>query len=349
MPKRKLKKLKSSPSKKAKSSDPSGESGPSNRQDEGPSSSSTRDLSDSSYRSQLDDSPLSPSNTTSYSVDVYRVSYRLSTQESDDWFIDSLQDKTVGEVLTDVGEDYITYFECIGKIPPLSILCPMVKELQLENIPENCQLESLSSLTQLEMLWLSDNNFKEGLPEAVGALTSLAELYLGRCQLQDLPESLSSLTQLKELRLSVNNFKEGLPEVVGTLTSLTVLDLDRCQLQDLPESLSKLSQLEMLDISGNELKEVPEAVFHLTELKKLDISYNYELTKIDEKVMALNKLQMLNCDGCTKLISPPYTVCQDGIHAIQEYFKALNQGREIEVCNAPVAIVGNSLAGKPVS
>ncbi|XP_067947161.1 malignant fibrous histiocytoma-amplified sequence 1 homolog [Watersipora subatra] len=84
----------------------------------------------------------------------------------------------------------------------------------------------------------------------------------------------------------------------------------------------------------------------LSQLEKLDISYNYELTKIDEKVMALNKLQKLYCHGCAKLISPPYAVCQDGIHAIREYFKALSQGREIEVCNAPVAIVGNSLAGK---
>ncbi|XP_067947165.1 malignant fibrous histiocytoma-amplified sequence 1 homolog [Watersipora subatra] len=158
--------------------------------------------------------------------------------------------------------------------------------------------------------------------------------------------SLSSLTQLKGLALTGNNFKEGLPEVVGTLTTLTELLLDWCQLQDLPESLSKLSQLEELDISGNKLKEVPEAVFHLTELKELDISGNYELTKIDEKVMALNKLQMLNCYGCSKLISPPYAVCQDGIHAIREYFKVLSQGREIEVCNAPVAIVGNFLAGK---
>ncbi|XP_067947139.1 uncharacterized protein [Watersipora subatra] len=47
----------------------SGESGPSSSQDEGPSSSSTRALSDSSYSLQLEDSPLSPSNTTSYSPD----------------------------------------------------------------------------------------------------------------------------------------------------------------------------------------------------------------------------------------------------------------------------------------
>ncbi|XP_067946311.1 malignant fibrous histiocytoma-amplified sequence 1 homolog [Watersipora subatra] len=239
---------------------------------------------------------------------------------------------------------------------------------------DSCQLhdlpESLSSLTQLKELWLSRNNFKDGLPEAVGALTSLTELYLDSCQLQDLPESLSSLTQLERLYLSNNNFKEGLPEVVGTLTSLARLDLDSCQLHDLPESLSSLTQLKELWLRYNNFKEglpevvgtltsltelyldscqlqdLPESLSKLSQLEMLDISSNYELTKIDEKVMALNKLQTLNFYGCTKLISPPYAVCQDGIDAIQEYFNALSQGREIEVCNAPVAIVGNSLAGK---
>ncbi|XP_067946316.1 malignant fibrous histiocytoma-amplified sequence 1 homolog [Watersipora subatra] len=313
----------------------------------------------------------SPSKKAVYSdPTVYRVSYRLSTQESVSWLIDSLQDKTVDEVFNDVGEGSITQFKCKGRMPPLNILCPMVKELQLENIPENCQLESLSSLTQLEWLGLRDNNFKEGLPEVVGALTSLTWLHLICCQLQDLPESLSSLTQLKVLDLSFNNFKEGLPEVVGALTSLTELYLNSCQLQDLPDSLSSLTQLKLLWLSINNFKEglpevvgaltsltrlrlyscqlqdLPDSLSKLSQLEELDISYNYELTKIDEKVMALNKLQTLDCDGCTKLISPPYAVCQDGIDAIQEYFNALSQGREIEVCNAPVAIVGNSLAGK---
>ncbi|XP_067947185.1 malignant fibrous histiocytoma-amplified sequence 1-like [Watersipora subatra] len=282
----------------------------------------------------------------------------------------SLQYKTVDEILKDVGKDSITHLRCNGKIPLLNKLCPMVKYLYLANIPEDYQLESLSSLTQLERLYLSKNNFKEGLSEVVGALTSLTELYLNRCQLQDLPESLSSLTHLEVLELSYNNFKEGLPEAVGALTSLTELNLISCQLKDLPASLSSLTQLKKLVLSYNNFKEglseavgaltsltelnlnscqlqdLPESLSKLSQLEKLNISMNYELTKIDEKVMALNKLQTLCCVGCTKLISPPYAVCRDGIHTIREYFKSLSQGKEIEVCDAPVAIVGNSLAGK---
>ncbi|XP_067947170.1 leucine-rich repeat-containing protein 1-like [Watersipora subatra] len=249
-----------------------GESGPSSSQDEGPPS-SARALSDSSYSLQLEDPLLSPSDTTSYSTDVYTVSYRLSTQESDNYLLDSLQYRTMEEVLSDVAEDSITHFRCKGKIPPLNILCPMVKELRLENIPENCQLESISSLTQLKELGLSDNNFKEGLPEVVGTLTSLPRLYLDRCQLQSLPDFLSSLTQLNVLWLSGNNFEEGLPGVVGALTYLTELYLDSCQLQDLPEFLSFLTQLKVLVLSDNNFKEgLPEVVGALTSLSKLHLN-----------------------------------------------------------------------------
>ncbi|XP_067947187.1 uncharacterized protein [Watersipora subatra] len=202
------------------------------------------------------------------------------------------------------------------------------RNLVLQAFLEACST-SLSSLTQLEELVLSYNKFKEGLPEVVGALKSLSELRLISCKLQDLPEFLSSLTHLKVLWLGENNFKQGFPEVIGSLTSLAKLFLNNCQLQDLPESLSKLSQLKELNITKNELKEVPGAVFHLTALTELDIRFNCELTKIDERAMALNKLQKLTCDGCLKLVSPPYGVCQEGIHTIREYFNAFRQGRKI--------------------
>ena len=48
-------------------------------------------------------------------------------------------------------------------------------------------LSSLSKLSQLTGLDLNGNDFSGGLPSVNGELTRLEKLWLGRCQLKDLP------------------------------------------------------------------------------------------------------------------------------------------------------------------
>jgi hypothetical protein len=49
-------------------------------------------------------------------------------------------------------------------------------------------LSSLRSLQQLEVLDILGNNFSKGLPDVVSQLSSLRELHLYLCQLEDLPQ-----------------------------------------------------------------------------------------------------------------------------------------------------------------
>lgn len=119
---------------------------------------------------------------------------------------------------------------------------------------------------------LSDLGIAE-LPDSIGQLTQLRELYLGGNQLKTLPDSVSKLTQLEILQLDRNRFT-ALPEWLGQLTQLQVLDLRRNQLAELPERLGQLSQLVSLYLAANKLTELPESLGDLGQLQRLDLTDN---------------------------------------------------------------------------
>ena len=58
--------------------------------------------------------------------------------------------------------------------------------------------ETIGQLTSLKELWLTSNQLKS-LPETIGQLTSLKELYLHENKLTSLPETIGQLTALEEL------------------------------------------------------------------------------------------------------------------------------------------------------
>ena len=107
-----------------------------------------------------------------------------------------------------------------------------------------------------------------------------------------------------------------------------------------------LSQLEDLNLSGNEISELPRAVYKLENLKKLDLSANSKFTRFDEEFLQLNNLQNLNCEGCSKLIFPPYAVWQQGLSAVKTYLLDYTSEKEIELTQVPVSFVGKAFSGK---
>jgi hypothetical protein len=151
--------------------------------------------------------------------------------------------------------------------------------------------ESLSLLTQLQMLDLSDNQLT-ALPEWLGQLTQLQSLNLSRNQLTYLPDSLGKLTRLQTLSLGANQLTE-LPEWLGQFMQLQSLDLYFNQLTWLPESLAKLTQLRELYLYNNCLTAVPESLVQLTQLKRLDL-FNNQLTALPESLCNLTQLQTLD-------------------------------------------------------
>ena len=71
-----------------------------------------------------------------------------------------------------------------------------------------------------------------------------------------LPESIGQLSQLHELYLD-NNLLSTLPESIGQLSQLQELYLNNNQLSTLLESIGRLSQLQQLDLSSNQLSALP--------------------------------------------------------------------------------------------
>ncbi|MBY8982317.1 MAG: leucine-rich repeat domain-containing protein [Candidatus Lokiarchaeota archaeon] len=88
------------------------------------------------------------------------------------------------------------------------------------------------------------------LPESIGYLTSLEELYLENNELKFIPESIGNLTSLKWLYLN-NNQLVDLPEVLVNLTSLQTLGLKD---NPLLKNLNSITKSVMENLERNEIK-----------------------------------------------------------------------------------------------
>nr|VFK39292.1 MAG: Leucine rich repeat-containing protein [Candidatus Kentron sp. TC] len=154
--------------------------------------------------------------------------------------------------------------------------------------------ESLGRLTRLQELFLYGNQLT-ALPESLSRLTRLQRLHLAGNQLTALPESLSRLTRLERLGLAGNQLT-ALPESLGRLTQLQGLSLAGNQLTTLPESLGRLTRLQGLSLAGNQLTALPESLGRLARLQGLSLAGN-QLTTLPESLDRLAQLRTLFLDG----------------------------------------------------
>ena len=151
------------------------------------------------------------------------------------------------------------------------------------------------------------------LPETIGNLKSLQELYLSDNKLTTLPESISNLSSLQALDLR-NSKLTTLPESIGCLESLQTLDLNGNKLSSLPESIGNLSSLEELQLYHNELTTLPESIGSLKSLQELDLSWNW-LWTLPESISKLTSLKNLDL-GSNKLTTLPESITK--LEALQE-------------------------------
>ena len=100
------------------------------------------------------------------------------------------------------------------------------------------------------------------LPEDIGQLANLKQLYLEWNNLTSLPSSFSQLSNLENLAIS-NNWLIALPNDFGNLTELSFLDLGYNQIAEIPESIGNLLNIEYLWLFNNQLSSVPETICEL--------------------------------------------------------------------------------------
>ncbi|XP_043700734.1 probable disease resistance protein RPP1 [Telopea speciosissima] len=161
----------------------------------------------------------------------------------------------------------------------------------LEKLPD-----SIGLLQNLETFDSSFCGIKdEGIPDAIGWLSSLKILRLGGNNFQSLPVTVSSLPVLQTLDLRFCNELESLPALIG-LRNLKRLNLDNCQSLAEIEGIERLDSLELLMMKNcRSLRKIGK-ISGLRKLKELivtDYSMLYEIKCLEE----LDSLELLTIKG----------------------------------------------------
>ncbi|XP_047052266.1 receptor-like protein kinase HSL1 [Lolium rigidum] len=139
----------------------------------------------------------------------------------------------------------------------------------------------LTNLTTLKVLQLAYNPFTPStLPDNLGDLANLRQLYLASCNLTGkIPSSIGNLGNLGNLDLSFNRLSGEIPASVGNLSSLFQMEAYSNHLSGkIPEGLGSLKMLRNIDISMNLFTgELPADMFAGPSLESVHI-YQNQLT-----------------------------------------------------------------------
>ena len=172
------------------------------------------------------------------------------------------------------------------------------------NREELLQLIGQAAEDGREKLDLENKGLTE-LPEEIGKLKNLTELYLAFNQISKIPNAIAKLKNLSVLYLDHNQISE-IPSAITELTNLTVLYLNNNKISKIPNAISELKNLKILNLSDNLIREIPETIIQLENLER------------DEHGI----IEGIDIKG-NPIINPPYEIAEKGINLIRIYF--LNQ------------------------
>ncbi|KAI9083704.1 hypothetical protein K1719_034293 [Acacia pycnantha] len=110
----------------------------------------------------------------------------------------------------------------------------------------------ISNLTNVNNIYLDENQLSGPIPKSIGKLTMLKELSLANNNLEgNIPNEIRGLANLKIIDLSVNQLFGHIPRGIGNLTILQEVILERNNLEVASSSINMYS-LSLLSLSYEE-------------------------------------------------------------------------------------------------
>jgi len=159
-----------------------------------------------------------------------------------------------------------------GEIPSWVRSAPSLRSLSIDFSQITSLPDWIGDLQSLTSLQLSFNERLETLPDSIGNLKNLDELYIYSSPIKCLPDSMGNLKNLRKLFLKYSLI-EKMPEWLGDLQSLAALSLDgKKTMKALPDSIGNLKNLVYLDISGSCIEKLPGSIVNCTALESVNIS-----------------------------------------------------------------------------
>ncbi|KAM0004704.1 putative leucine-rich repeat domain superfamily [Helianthus debilis subsp. tardiflorus] len=196
---------------------------------------------------------------------------------------------------------------------------------------EKCRIHGFQHLRTIDL----GRCVIEEVPEALGQLECLEELYLNCTNVKHLPDTICMLKHLKKLFLISCLYLEKLPDDVGQLESLEEIYLLRCydirdilnnictlkhlrklvlegcgSIEELPEAVGQLECLEELHLSYADVKHLPGNICMLKHLKKLVLRLCVLLEKLPDDVGQLESLEVLALLRCYSIRDIPSSICK---------------------------------------
>ncbi|KAK0571447.1 hypothetical protein LWI29_016037 [Acer saccharum] len=171
--------------------------------------------------------------------------------------------------------------------------------------------DKLSTLRNLEVLYLDDNSFNNSILSSLNTLSSLKNLSLSQNKLNGIVDiqDLSNLKNLKSLSMDGTNLDSSILQSIEQLTSLEFLSLDSCMLEGTfhYQDLYNWKNLKHLSMGGTNLNiSILQGIGRLTSLESLSLQYcNLEGTLPDQALKGqifssnfkLTQLKSLQLDG----------------------------------------------------
>ncbi|XP_075657233.1 receptor-like protein 47 isoform X2 [Castanea sativa] len=258
-------------------------------------------LSDSSFSGQIPSKFSKLSKLTSFDL-------------SDNYMLDLRSLKGLVQNLTSLEDLSLGYVQIPSPVPEILANLSSLRTLDLTGCGMYGEFPvGIFKLPKLQVLWVDSNQFLMGnLPEFYSSSPLKSLSLRGTNFSGKLPDSIGNLNSLNELWMGDCNFSGHIPSSLGTLLELRVLILRRNGLYGAvgsPTTIFASPKLHILDLSSNKFT------------GKLPFEY-FQIWKYMKKIDADNFTYMLEF---TSILSCGYAVYQYYPYSM----KIINKGREI--------------------